>query len=80
MENNFSRIIKVKCPKCLKTLSENTLKYYHIACEGKPSIKQRRQFITNKNKEKKNKQVNLIEISNIDDSIKSGIVCFSPMR
>jgi len=91
MENNSSRIIhgskaadnniiKVKCPKCLKTLSENTLKYYHTACEGKPTIKQRRQFITYKNKEKQNKQVDLIEISDIDDSIKSGIVCFFSTR
>jgi len=79
MENNFSKIIhdsKVKCPKCLKILSENTLKYYHTACEGKPTINKRRHFITSKNKEKQNKQVDLIEINNIDDSVKSGLVCF----
>ena len=50
---------------------QKTLKYYHTACEGKPTINKRRHFITSKHKEKQNKQVDLIEISNIDDSVKS---------
>ena len=67
--------LKIKCPKCFKTLAENTLTYYLNKCEGKPSIRQRQTIIIHKNREEKDKQPDIIEINNPPESVKTVLAC-----
>ena len=71
--------LKINCPKCFKTRTENTLKYYHNTCEGKPSIRQRQTIIIHKSREEQDKQTDIIEINSPPESVKNGAcMLFSP--
>jgi len=70
--------LKIKCPKCFKILTENTFKYYHNKCEGKPTIRRRKTIINPLNSEE-DKKTEIMELCNTE-SVKKGLVCFFSSR